>query len=92
MRSCFRDGSGLFEILQYPDYPGERRRRPPRGSPQIGLRVGAVLNCRQARKHFDCKIRDTSFDYWRNRTASIATWPATASMVSAPYSFFSTPI
>ena len=96
------DEVGLFEILQHPDYPGERlvACRNPRlaaqrahtresllqatekllapirasvaagrleGEAEIGLRVGAVLNHYKVRKHFECAISDSAFDYQRQQ-------------------------
>ena len=96
------DEVGLFEILQHPDYPGERlvACRNPRlaaqrahtresllqatekllapirasvaagrleGAAEIGLRVGAVLNHYKVRKHFECAISDSAFDYQRQQ-------------------------
>ena len=96
------DEVGLFEILQHPDYPGERlvACRNPRlaaqrahtresllqatekllapirasvaagrleGEAEIGLRVGTVLNHYKVRKHFECAISDSAFDFQRQQ-------------------------
>ena len=43
-----------------------RAQRPLRGTAQIGLRVGKVLNDHKVGKHFDLEIEDERFVYRRN--------------------------
>ena len=43
-----------------------RRRNPLRGEPEIGLRVGKVINKHKVGKHFELTITDKSFTYSRN--------------------------
>jgi transposase len=49
----------------------ERRRNPLRGSTEIALKVGEVLNTHKMKKHFDLQITDTTFSFAR-KTAEIA--------------------
>ena len=44
-----------------------RRTRPLRGTQNIGVRVGKVINRYQVAKHFHLKITDNSFSYERNQ-------------------------
>nr|WP_294565390.1 IS1634 family transposase [uncultured Rhodopila sp.] len=53
-----------------------RRRDPLRGTAEIALAVGAVLNTHKMKKHFDLTIADDSFSYAR-KTAGIAAEAAT---------------
>jgi hypothetical protein len=53
-----------------------RKRNPLRGTAEIALAVGAVLNTRKMKKHFDLEITDTVFSYAR-KTAEIAAEAAT---------------
>ena len=59
-------------------YPGRRRRKrdPLRGSAEIGMAVGAVIDTHKMRKHFDLDITDTSFGFAR-KTDAIAAEAAT---------------
>ena len=74
-----------------PDFPGERlvvcrnpdladerarKRDPLRGTAEIALAVGAVLNTYKMKKHFDLTITDDTFSYAR-KTAEIAAEAAT---------------
>jgi transposase len=54
----------------------ERKRDPLRGTAEIALAVGAVLNTYKMKKHFDLTITDAAFSFAR-RTAEIATEAAT---------------
>jgi transposase len=49
----------------------ERKRNPLRGSAEIALAVGAVLNTHKMKKHFDLEITDDAFGFAR-KTAEIA--------------------
>jgi transposase len=49
----------------------ERKRNPLRGTAEIGLAVGAVINTFKMKKHFDLTITDDAFSYAR-KTAEIA--------------------
>ena len=53
-----------------------RRRDPLRGTAEIALAVGAVLNTHKMKKHFDLTIADDSFSFAR-KTAEIAAEAAT---------------
>ena len=53
-----------------------RRRDPLRGTAEIALAVGAVLNTYKMKKHFDLTITDDSFSFAR-KTAGIAAEAAT---------------
>ncbi len=48
----------------------ERKRNPLRGTADIALRVGEVLNAHKMRKHFDLAITDATFSFAR-KTAAI---------------------
>jgi transposase len=48
-----------------------RKRNPLRGTAEIALAVGAVLNTYKMKKHFDLEITDDAFSYAR-KTAEIA--------------------
>ena len=54
----------------------ERKRNPLRGTAEIALAVGAVLNTYKMKKHFDLTIADDAFSYAR-KTAEIAAEAAT---------------
>jgi hypothetical protein len=54
----------------------ERKRNPLRGTAEIGLAVGAVLNTHKMKKHFDLTITDDAFSYAR-KTTEIAAEAAT---------------
>jgi len=54
----------------------ERKRDPLRGTAEIALAVGAVLNTYKMKKHFDLTITDDAFSYAR-RPAGIAAEAAT---------------
>jgi hypothetical protein len=54
----------------------ERKRDPLRGTAEIALAVGAVLNTHKMRKHFDLTITDDAFNFAR-KTVEIATEAAT---------------
>jgi hypothetical protein len=54
----------------------ERKRNPLRGTAEIGLAVGAVLNTYKMKKHFDLTITDDAFGFAR-KTAEIAGEAAT---------------
>jgi transposase len=54
----------------------ERKRAPLRGTAEIALAVGAVLNTYKMKKHFDLTITDAAFSFAR-RTAEIAAEAAT---------------
>jgi transposase len=54
----------------------ERKRNPLRGSAEIALAVGAVLNTHKMKKHFDLNIADDAFGFAR-KTAEIAAEAAT---------------
>jgi hypothetical protein len=53
-----------------------RKRGPLRGTAQIGLAVGAVINKHKMAKHFDLDITDTAFSFTR-KTDAIAAEAAT---------------
>jgi transposase len=53
-----------------------RKRDPLRGTAEIALKVGEVLNTYKMRKHFDLDITDTSFSFAR-KTEAIAAEAAT---------------
>jgi hypothetical protein len=53
-----------------------RKRDPLRGSAEIGIAVGAVIDTHKMRKHFDLAITDTSFSFAR-KTDAIAAEAAT---------------
>ena len=50
----------------------QRKRDPLRGSAEIGMAVGAVINTHKMRKHFDIEITDTSFSFTRKTNAIAA--------------------
>jgi transposase len=54
----------------------ERKRNPLRGTAEIALAVGAVLNTHKMKKHFDLEITDDAFGFAR-KTAEIAAEAAT---------------
>ena len=54
----------------------ERKRNPLRGTAEIALKVGEVLNSYKMKKHFDLEITDTAFRFTR-KTGEIATEAAT---------------
>src|SRR5271167_1550955 len=54
----------------------ERKRNPLRGTGEIALAVGAVLNTYKMKKHFDPDITDAAFSFAR-KTAEIAAEAAT---------------
>jgi hypothetical protein len=54
----------------------ERKRNPLRGTAEIALAVGAVLNTYKMKKHFDLTITDDAFGFPR-KTAEIAGEAAT---------------
>jgi transposase len=54
----------------------ERKRNPLRGTAEIALAIGAVLNTYKMKKHFDLTITDTTFSLAR-RTEEIAAEAAT---------------
>jgi transposase len=54
----------------------ERKRNPLRGTAEIALAVGAVLNTYKMKKHFDLTITDDAFSFAR-KTAEIAGEAAT---------------
>ncbi len=54
----------------------ERKRNPLRGSTEIALKVGEVLNAHKMKKHFDLEITDTAFSFAR-KTDAIAAEAAT---------------
>jgi transposase len=54
----------------------ERKRHPLRGTAEIALAVGEVLNTYKMKKHFDLTITDDAFSYAR-KTAEIAAEAAT---------------
>jgi transposase len=53
-----------------------RKRNPLRGTAEIALKVGEVLNAHKMKKHFDLTITDTAFSFTR-KTAAIAAEAAT---------------
>jgi hypothetical protein len=53
-----------------------RKRDPLRGTAEIGLAVGAVINKHKMKKHFDLHIADAAFSFVR-KTAEIAAEAAT---------------
>jgi hypothetical protein len=53
-----------------------RKRHPLRGSAEIGMAVGAVIDAHKMRKHFDLDITDTSLGFAR-KTDAIAAEAAT---------------
>ena len=50
----------------------ERKRNPLRGSTEIALKVGEVLNAHKMKKHFDLEITDTAFSFTRKTDAITA--------------------
>ena len=54
----------------------ERKRDPLRGTANIALAVGEVLNTHKMKKHFELEIADTAFSFTR-KTAEIAAEAAT---------------
>jgi transposase len=54
----------------------ERKRSPLRGTAEIALKVGEVLNTHKMKKHFELAITDTAFSFTR-KTAEIAAEAAT---------------
>jgi transposase len=54
----------------------ERKRNPLRGSTEIALKVGGVLNTHKMKKHFDLEITHTAFRFAR-KSAEIAAEAAT---------------
>ena len=50
----------------------ERKRNPARGSTEIALKVGEVLNAHKMKKHFDLKITDSAFSFARKTDAITA--------------------
>jgi transposase len=54
----------------------ERKRNPLRGTADIALKVGEVLNVHKMKKHFDLEITDTAFSFAR-KTDAIAAEAAT---------------
>jgi transposase len=54
----------------------ERRRNPLRGSTEIALKVGEVLNTHKMKKHFDLQITEAAFSFTR-KSAEIAAEAAT---------------
>jgi hypothetical protein len=54
----------------------ERKRGPLRGTAEIALTVGAVLNTHNMKKHFDLEITDAAFSFTR-KTDAIAAEAAT---------------
>jgi transposase len=54
----------------------ERKRNPLRGTAEIALAVGAVLNTYKMKKHFDLQITDATFSFAR-KTAEVAAEAAT---------------
>jgi transposase len=54
----------------------ERQRNPLRGTAEIALKVGEVLNTHKMKKHFDLQITDAAFSFTR-KTAAIAAEAAT---------------
>jgi transposase len=54
----------------------ERKRNPLRGTAEIALKAGEVLNTHKMKKHFDLKITDTDFSFVR-KTDAIAAEAAT---------------
>src|SRR3954467_356207 len=50
----------------------ERTRNPLRGTAEIALAVGAVLNTHNMKKHFDLEIIDTAFSFIRKTDAMAA--------------------
>jgi Transposase DDE domain len=54
----------------------ERKRNPLRGSTEIALKVGEVLNTHKMKKHFDLEITDAAFSFAR-KSAEIAAETAT---------------
>ena len=65
----------------------ERKRNPLRGTAEIGLAVGAVLNTHKMKKHFDLTITDDAFSYAR-KTAEIAAEAATDGLYVVRTSLF----
>jgi hypothetical protein len=53
-----------------------RKRNPLRGSTEIALKVGEVLNAHKMKKHFDLQITDDAFSFTR-KSAEIAAEAAT---------------
>jgi transposase len=54
----------------------ERKRNPLRGTAEIALKVGEVLNTHKMKKHFDLEITDAAFSFVR-KTDAIAAEAAT---------------
>jgi transposase len=54
----------------------ERKRNPLRGTAEIALKVGEVLNAHKMKKHFDLEITDAAFSFAR-KTDAIAAEAAT---------------
>jgi transposase len=54
----------------------ERKRNPLRGTAEIALKVGEVLNTHKMKKHFDLEITDAAFSFAR-KTDAIAAEAAT---------------
>ena len=54
----------------------ERKRNPLRGTAEIALKVGEVLNTHKMKKHFDLEITDAAFSFAR-KSAEIAAEAAT---------------
>jgi transposase len=50
----------------------ERTRNPLRGSTEIALKVGEVLNAHKMKKHFDLEITDAAFSFTRKTDAITA--------------------
>jgi transposase len=50
----------------------ERKRNPLRGSTEIALKVGEVLNAHKMKKHFDLEITDAAFSFARKIDAITA--------------------
>ena len=45
----------------------DRKRKPLRGKPEIGIEVGKVVNSKKVAKHFHIAIGDDSFEYSRDQ-------------------------
>jgi len=45
----------------------DRKRKPLRGKPEIGIEVGKVVNSKKGAKHFHSAIGDDSFEYSRDQ-------------------------
>jgi transposase len=50
----------------------ERKRNPLRGTTEIALKVGEVLNTHKMKKHFDLQITDAAFSFARKTDAIVA--------------------